>query len=217
LSGHIESISWQDGDDFDVVPGSEFTIARTATRTNTSDYYINDRRVRKQDWHSETLCEHRSHLLFVAGLPQHYELSNGKLFVEHKQQDIFFAKVSTKEVTEKLKGLGVDLDNNRFLILQVRRANRFDRDTRCGSRLTHATWVSAIPICTGLCFTAMCFAAPYTDAKCRTGQFNVSCTAILRNTGRSGTNCNDASKGRGQGRHRAARVFGGWDWRLLPC
>ncbi len=62
----------QEGEEFEVIPGTEFTIARTAHRNNTSDYYINDR------------------------------------------------KASTKEVTDKLKGHGIDLDNNRFLILQVR-------------------------------------------------------------------------------------------------
>jgi len=35
----------QEGDDFEVVPGSQFTVARTANRNNSSDYYINDRRV----------------------------------------------------------------------------------------------------------------------------------------------------------------------------
>lgn len=61
----------QDGDSYTVVPGSEFTVARTAQRNNESHYYINGR------------------------------------------------KVSTKDVTDMLKGKGIDLDNNRFLILQV--------------------------------------------------------------------------------------------------
>ena len=60
----------QDDGEFDVVPGSEFTVARTATRANTSDYYVDGR------------------------------------------------KVPVKDVTALLKGKGVDLDNNRFLILQ---------------------------------------------------------------------------------------------------
>ncbi len=63
----------QPGDDYQVVPNSHFSVARTAHRNNTSDYYVNDR------------------------------------------------KVSAKEVTDRLKGMGIDLDNNRFLILQVRR------------------------------------------------------------------------------------------------
>jgi structural maintenance of chromosome 4 len=62
----------QEGDAYTVLPGSEFTVARTAQRNNESHYYINNR------------------------------------------------KVSTKEVTELLKAKGIDLDNNRFLILQVR-------------------------------------------------------------------------------------------------
>lgn len=60
----------QEGEDFEVVPGKDFTVARTANRDNTSDYYINNR------------------------------------------------KVPVKEVTTLLKGKGIDLDNNRFLILQ---------------------------------------------------------------------------------------------------
>ncbi len=61
----------QEDQEFEVVPGSQFSITRTAHRSNQSDYYINDR------------------------------------------------KVSPKDVTERLKGNGIDLDNNRFLILQV--------------------------------------------------------------------------------------------------
>lgn len=60
----------QDDGGFEVVPGSEFSVARTATRANTSDYYV-----------------------------------DGK-------------KTSVKDVTSLLKGKGIDLDNNRFLILQ---------------------------------------------------------------------------------------------------
>ena len=62
----------QEGQEFEAVPGSQFSVARTAHRSNQSDYYINDR------------------------------------------------KAPPKDVTEKLKGHGIDLDNNRFLILQVR-------------------------------------------------------------------------------------------------
>ncbi|PNH08015.1 Structural maintenance of chromosomes protein 4 [Tetrabaena socialis] len=67
---HFQEIFDQESDEYMVVPGSEFTVARTAQRNNESHYYINDR------------------------------------------------KVSTKEVTELLKAKGIDLDNNRFLILQ---------------------------------------------------------------------------------------------------
>ncbi|KAJ9516738.1 hypothetical protein QJQ45_027143, partial [Haematococcus lacustris] len=67
---HFQQIIDKEGEDFDVVPNTSLTVARTANRSNTSDYYINDR------------------------------------------------KASTKEVTDMLKGLGIDLDNNRFLILQ---------------------------------------------------------------------------------------------------
>ncbi|GAX79886.1 hypothetical protein CEUSTIGMA_g7326.t1 [Chlamydomonas eustigma] len=67
---HFQEIIDMEGQEFTVVPDSQFSVSRTAHRTNQSDYYINDR------------------------------------------------KVSTKDVNEKLKGLGIDLDNNRFLILQ---------------------------------------------------------------------------------------------------
>ena len=53
------------------MPGSAFTVSRTAHRNNTSNYYIGERR------------------------------SN------------------FGEVTDMLKAKGIDLDNNRFLILQV--------------------------------------------------------------------------------------------------
>ena len=61
----------KEGDDYQVVPGSEIVIARTAHRNNSSNYYVNSK------------------------------------------------KSSFTEVTELLKKYGVDLDNNRFLILQV--------------------------------------------------------------------------------------------------
>lgn len=61
----------QDDEAYEAVPGSEFVIARTAHRNNTSNYFIDGR------------------------------------------------KSNFTEVTELLKGKGVDLDNNRFLILQV--------------------------------------------------------------------------------------------------
>ena len=67
---HIHAL--QEGQEFEAVPGSQFSVSRTAHRSNQSDYYINDR------------------------------------------------KAPPKDVTEKLKGHGIDLDNNRFLILQVK-------------------------------------------------------------------------------------------------
>jgi structural maintenance of chromosome 4 len=59
-----------EGDTYTVVEGSGFTVARTATRSNGSDYYVNGR------------------------------------------------KCAVKEVAALLKSKGIDLDNNRFLILQ---------------------------------------------------------------------------------------------------
>ena len=55
-----------------MVPGSDFVVARTALRSNASNYYVDGR------------------------------------------------KSSFGEVTDLLKAKGVDLDNNRFLILQAR-------------------------------------------------------------------------------------------------
>jgi len=55
---------------YEIVPGSDFVVRRTAHKSNKSDYYVNDK------------------------------------------------KSNFKEVTELLKGKGIDLDNNRFLILQ---------------------------------------------------------------------------------------------------
>ena len=60
-----------------MVPGSEFCVARTARKDNSSDYSI-----------------------------------NGK-------------KAPFKEVAQLLKSCGIDLDHNRFLILQVGYENSF--------------------------------------------------------------------------------------------
>lgn len=61
----------QDGDEYDIVPGSEFVISRTANKDNSSFYQLNGR------------------------------------------------KVQFKEIGGLLKKYGIDLDHNRFLILQV--------------------------------------------------------------------------------------------------
>lgn len=47
----MSSCDLQEGEAFEVIPGTNFTVARTAHRNNTSDYYINDRKVR------ERLCD----------------------------------------------------------------------------------------------------------------------------------------------------------------
>lgn len=70
LSAVCNGAHAQDGEGFDVVPGSELVIARTAHSNNSSNYYVNGR------------------------------------------------KSSFSDVTALLKAKGVDLDNNRFLILQ---------------------------------------------------------------------------------------------------
>lgn len=61
----------QEGDDYELVPGSEFVVSRTANKDNSSYYEINGRRAQ------------------------------------------------FKEVAKLLKSHGIDLDHNRFLILQV--------------------------------------------------------------------------------------------------
>lgn len=70
VSVFFQEIIDLEGEEYEVVPGSDFIISRTAHRSNKSDYYINDR------------------------------------------------KSNFTEVTDLLKGKGIDLDNNRFLILQ---------------------------------------------------------------------------------------------------
>ncbi|KAL8162614.1 hypothetical protein V2J09_014103 [Rumex salicifolius] len=70
VSVHFQEIIDMDNGEYEVVPGSEFSITRIAFRDNSSKYYINER------------------------------TSN------------------FTEVTRKLREKGVDLDNNRFLILQ---------------------------------------------------------------------------------------------------
>lgn len=61
----------QEGDGYELVPGSEFVVSRTANKDNSSYYEINGRRAQ------------------------------------------------FKEVAKLLKSHGIDLDHNRFLILQV--------------------------------------------------------------------------------------------------
>jgi chromosome segregation ATPase len=70
------------GDDYEIVPGSEMVVARKADRRSQSTYYVNDKTVRLE------------------------------------------------EVTTLLKGRGIDLDHNRFLILQVA-YRRHARPARC--------------------------------------------------------------------------------------
>ncbi len=72
MTVHFQEIIDGEGETYTVVSNSEFSVARTATRGNTSDYYVNGRRVQ------------------------------------------------AKDVVELLKAKGIDLDNNRFLILQAR-------------------------------------------------------------------------------------------------
>lgn len=62
----------QEGDDYEVIPNSNFYVSRTAYRDNTSAYHINGN------------------------------------------------KSTFKDVGNLLRSHGIDLDHNRFLILQVR-------------------------------------------------------------------------------------------------
>ncbi len=84
----------QDDDNCQEVPGTEFTVSRTAHRNNSSSYYIGAR------------------------------------------------KSSFGEVTDLLKGKGIDLDNNRFLILQVSTHAAVD-----GEGTKSDDWQGGIPQC----------------------------------------------------------------------
>ncbi|XP_015179859.1 PREDICTED: structural maintenance of chromosomes protein 4 [Polistes dominula] len=70
VSVHFQHIIDKEGDDYEVVPNSEFVISRTAFKDNTSYYELNKK------------------------------------------------KVQFKEISKLLRSHGVDLDHNRFLILQ---------------------------------------------------------------------------------------------------
>ncbi|KAI4503798.1 hypothetical protein M0802_001201 [Mischocyttarus mexicanus] len=70
VSVYFQSIIDKEGDDYEVVPNSEFVISRKAFKDNTSYYELNNK------------------------------------------------KVQLKEISKLLKSHGVDLDHNRFLILQ---------------------------------------------------------------------------------------------------
>ncbi|XP_073255953.1 structural maintenance of chromosomes protein 4-like [Porites lutea] len=67
---HFQKIIDLPGDEYEVLPGSQFVVSRTARKDNSSDYHVNNR------------------------------------------------KVPFKEVAKLLKDCGIDLDHNRFLILQ---------------------------------------------------------------------------------------------------
>ncbi|XP_022905361.2 structural maintenance of chromosomes protein 4 [Onthophagus taurus] len=67
---HFAQITDKEGDDYDIIPDSEFIVSRTVNKDNTSYYEVNGRRVQ------------------------------------------------FKEVALLLRKYGIDLDNNRFLILQ---------------------------------------------------------------------------------------------------
>ncbi|KJE90125.1 hypothetical protein CAOG_01474 [Capsaspora owczarzaki ATCC 30864] len=70
VSVHFHEIIDKAGDEYDVVPNSQFVVTRTGTKSNTSSYHIDTK------------------------------------------------SVTAKEVIELLSGKGIDLEHNRFLILQ---------------------------------------------------------------------------------------------------
>ena len=69
---HFQTILDKGGEEFEVVPDSQFSVSRTANKDNSSFYSLNSRRVQY------------------------------------------------KEVAKTLREKGIDLDHNRFLILQVK-------------------------------------------------------------------------------------------------
>ncbi len=169
----------QAGDGYALVPGSEFSVARTALRSNESHYYINKR------------------------------------------------KVGTKEVTDLLKTKGIDLDNNRFLILQVRSrvlAGGGSAYRGCGRLLglvrPHCTGITPVlkprsPSNTGCC---LCTASPspslswgscFTLRSPTCPTLYTSYTLYMNHAGRGGANLHDEAQGGGQERHGAAGVSGG--------
>ncbi|CAB4039797.1 structural maintenance of chromosomes 4-like, partial [Paramuricea clavata] len=70
VSVYFQKIIDMPGNEYEVVPDSEFIVSRTARKDNSSDYYVNGR------------------------------------------------KTPFKEVASLLRSCGIDLDHNRFLILQ---------------------------------------------------------------------------------------------------
>lgn len=116
-----------------MVHSSAFSISRTAHRNNASNYFINDRKsnfteVGASDWRGTCAVEGRE--------PEQGRGARRGAMQQRERAPSFMPWLPTEgpllspcpapalpppaQVTELLKGKGVDLDNNRFLILQVR-------------------------------------------------------------------------------------------------
>ncbi|KAF8072407.1 SMC4 [Scenedesmus sp. PABB004] len=102
----------QEGDDFEVVPGSEFTVARTANRRAPRSARRRRRRPpppRPARAAPRPLCAHAPRARRAPPAARRNNTSD--YYVNGK-------RLGVKEVTGLLKAKGIDLDNNRFLILQ---------------------------------------------------------------------------------------------------
>ena len=94
-------------DDFAIVPGSQVVVTRTATRSNASTYYLNDKK---------RCARHGGGVLLSprTALPSGVEAR-----LPPPCRCPCRSRCSTMtEVTTLLKARGIDLDHNRFLILQ---------------------------------------------------------------------------------------------------
>ncbi|KAG1676970.1 hypothetical protein FOA52_014846 [Chlamydomonas sp. UWO 241] len=111
---HFHEIIDREGDAYDIVPGSAFSVARTANRANTSDYYLDAKRVPPKEVVERLkakgidLDNNRFLILQVRPKAKGMDLDN----------DSFLILQGSKDVVERLKAKGIDLNNNRFLILQ---------------------------------------------------------------------------------------------------
>ena len=100
-------------DGYSVIPNSQFVVTRTAFRNDTSSYYVNDKK--------STMVEVRRCRSKVKGssLSCHDQGTTATRATIIVWMSTLFARPPCcLQVTSLLKSRGIDLDHNRFLILQ---------------------------------------------------------------------------------------------------
>ncbi|RXM31361.1 hypothetical protein EOD39_7084 [Acipenser ruthenus] len=126
---HFQKIIDKEGDDYEVIPSSKFYVSRTAYKDNSSVYNINGKKATFKDVgallrsHGIDL-DHNRFLILQEG--DDYEvIPSSKFYVSrtaYKDNSSVYningKKATFKDVGALLRSHGIDLDHNRFLILQ---------------------------------------------------------------------------------------------------